>query len=127
MSGRALPDFLIQPGPVLLRRFVRNKSDPFVEEVELLDANPSFSHVRFANVRETTVSIADLALKPVDNFEATTVVSEKTITTEPEPENGELSEPCTNSNDRVNRPLLDVLLEHAKLHRDTKIIHSTRN
>ena len=41
-SGRALPSFLIQPGPVLLRRFIRSKSDPLVEQVELLDANPSF-------------------------------------------------------------------------------------
>ena len=34
-SGRALPSFLIQSGPVLLRRFIRSKGDPLVEEVEL--------------------------------------------------------------------------------------------
>ena len=32
MSGRALPSFLIQPGPVLLRRFVRSKSSPWVKK-----------------------------------------------------------------------------------------------
>ena len=39
MLGRALPSWLVQQGPVLLRRFVRNKNDPLVEEVELLEAN----------------------------------------------------------------------------------------
>ena len=84
-SGRALPSFLIRPGPVLLRRFIRSKSDPLVEEVELLDANLSFSHVRFANDKESTVSTRDLALKPVDNSKVTNV--RQTITTNPEPEN----------------------------------------
>ena len=87
-SGRALPSFFIQPEPVLLRRFIRSKSDPLVKEVELLDANPIFSHVRFANGRESTVSTGDLAPKPVDDFEATNV--RQIITTDPEPENREL-------------------------------------
>ena len=98
-SGRALPSFLIRPGPVLLRRFIRSRSVPLVEEVELLDANPSFSHVHFANGRESTVLTRDLALKPVDDFEVTNVG--QTITTDPEPENRELSNTCTNNNESL--------------------------
>lgn len=70
VTGRALPSFLAQPGPVLLKRFVRNKSDPVVEEVELLDANQSFSHVRFPNGRESTVSTGDLAHRPSSHASA---------------------------------------------------------
>ena len=94
-----MPSFLIRPGPVLLRRFIRSKSDPLVKEVELLDANPSFSHVRFANGRESTVSTGDLAPKPLDDSEVTNV--RQTITTDPEPENRKLSNPCTNNNESL--------------------------
>ena len=61
MTGRALPSWLVQPGPVLLRRFVRNKNDPYVDEVELLEANSNFAQVRFPDGRESTVSVSDLA------------------------------------------------------------------
>ena len=61
MIGRTLPNWLIQPGPVLLRRFVRNKHDPLVDEVELLDANPRFANVRLRSGNEVTVSVSDLA------------------------------------------------------------------
>lgn len=47
---------------MLLRRHVRpSKYDPLVEEVELLEANPQFAHVRFQDGKESTVSIRDLA------------------------------------------------------------------
>ena len=39
MLGRSLPPWLITPNTVLLKRFVRNKSEPLCDEVELLDAN----------------------------------------------------------------------------------------
>ena len=58
--GRALPSWLIQPGPLLLHRFVRNKNDPLVEEVELLKANQSIAHFRFSSGRESSVSSSDL-------------------------------------------------------------------
>ena len=98
-SGRALPSFFIQPRPVLLRQFIRSKSDPLVEEVELLDANSSFSHVCFANGRESTVSTGDLAPKPADDSKVTNV--RQTITTDPETENRELSNPCTNNSESL--------------------------
>ena len=55
----------MSPGPVLLRRFVRSsKNDPLVDQVELLDANPTYANIRYSNGRESTVSIRDLAPSP---------------------------------------------------------------
>ena len=63
MIGKSLPSWLVQSRSVL-RRFVRDKSDPLVEEVELLETNPSFAKIRFPSGRESTVSISDLAPCP---------------------------------------------------------------
>ena len=61
-SGHSLPSWLATPGPVLLRRHVRtNKYEPLVEEVQLVEANPQYAHVRFPDGRESTVSMHDLA------------------------------------------------------------------
>jgi len=64
MLGRSLPSWLIQPVPVMLRKFVRNKSEPPCEEVELLEANPTFAYIRFPDVKESSVSIKDLSRCP---------------------------------------------------------------
>ena len=64
MVGRTLPSWLIQPEHVLLWRFVKNKSDPLNEEVELLEANPSFAYVRFPDGRESSVSTKNVAPCP---------------------------------------------------------------
>ena len=49
------------PGTLLLRWHNRqSKYDPFVEEIELLDANPEYAHVKFENGRESTISLLDL-------------------------------------------------------------------
>ena len=66
MLGKSLPAWLLQPGTVFLRRFIRNKDDPLVEEVELLRANPSFAQVRFPSGRESSVSTNDLAPLPTN-------------------------------------------------------------
>ena len=61
-NGYSLPSWLSTPGSkVLLRRFVRKKSDPLTDLVEVLDANPTFAKVRYSNGRESTVSTGDLA------------------------------------------------------------------
>ena len=61
-NGNALPSWLSNPGPVYLRKFVRNsKFSPTVEKVELLQANPQYAYVQFPNGRESTVSLKDLA------------------------------------------------------------------
>ena len=61
-SGHSLPTWLSTPGPVLLRRHVRtSKYELLVDEVELLEANPQYAHIKFTNGRESTVSVSDLA------------------------------------------------------------------
>ena len=34
---------------------------PLVDEVELIEANPQYAHIRYQNGRESTVSLRDLA------------------------------------------------------------------
>jgi len=69
-NGNSLPSWLSDPGPVFLRKFVRNsKFSPIVEKVELLQANPNYAHIRFPSGRESTVSLGDLA--PCGDSDAT--------------------------------------------------------
>lgn len=61
-SGTSIPTWLTSPGTVLLKKHVRgSKYDPLVEEVELLECNPDYAHVRYPDGRETTVSVRHLA------------------------------------------------------------------
>ena len=61
-TGASLPTWLSSPGPVLLRRWVRkSKQEPLVDEVELLEANTQYAHIRHASGKVDTVSIRDLA------------------------------------------------------------------
>ena len=59
-----MPDWLFEPGPVLLRRFVRDKSEPLCDQVDLIEANPKYALIRYPNGRESTVSVTDLAPFP---------------------------------------------------------------
>ena len=61
MVGKSMPNWLLNPGTVLLRRFVINKGDPLCDEVDLIEANPSFARIRLSNGLESTVSTKDLA------------------------------------------------------------------
>ncbi|XP_054259721.1 uncharacterized protein LOC128984427 [Macrosteles quadrilineatus] len=61
-NGKTTPSWLMNPGPVLMKRPVRSsKYEPLVEEVLLLEGNPEYSHIRYADGRETTVSSRKLA------------------------------------------------------------------
>ena len=61
-TGTAIPSWLCEPGPVLLRRHVRtSKTDPLVDEVELVQANPQDAYIRYPDGKEDTVSIRHLA------------------------------------------------------------------
>jgi len=62
--GRSLPACLLTPGPVLMKRFIRNKSEPLVDRVELLSANPHFVFIRCADGQETSVSTRNIAPCP---------------------------------------------------------------
>ena len=60
--GESLPSWLCEPGTVLKKVHVRrSKYDPLTEEVELIDANPSYAHIRYPDGREDTVSLRHLA------------------------------------------------------------------
>ena len=48
MTGNSMPSWLTTSDRLLLKRFVKqSKYEPDVDEVELLEANPSYAHVRF--------------------------------------------------------------------------------
>ena len=68
MLGQSIPDWLLHGGTVLLRNFVRNKGDPLVVKVKLLEANPKYALIRQADGQESTVSIQDLAPYPVEEM-----------------------------------------------------------
>ena len=64
MLGRIQSNWLVQPGPVLLRRFIKSKGKPLVDEVELKEANPNLAFVLFPQGRQSTLSVSDLAPYP---------------------------------------------------------------
>ena len=69
-SGTSVPTWLTAPGLVLLKRQERkSKFDPLVDEVELIEANPKYAHVRFPDGREDTVSTKFLAPQVKRNME----------------------------------------------------------
>ena len=59
--GSSVPTWLSQPGPVLMRNHIRNKYEPIVQQVDLIEANPSYAFVRLPDGRETSVSLRHLA------------------------------------------------------------------
>ncbi|KAG7158427.1 hypothetical protein Hamer_G026426 [Homarus americanus] len=109
-----MPNWLSSYGPVLLRRHVRNsKYDPLVDEVELLEANPRYAHVRFPDARQSTVSLRDLA-------PAGQAVPD---TADPEPEPTELPKASTSvpleptpGTPGAESPVRDDLSSDARLH-----------
>ena len=65
MSGTAMPTWLLDEGTkVLLRRFIRNKSEPLCDVVELIRANDNYARVLSKEGKEFTVSTSDLAPYP---------------------------------------------------------------
>ena len=51
----------LKPGPIYVKRHIRNKHEPLVDEAESNELNPSYAHVRMQDGRETAVSIRDLS------------------------------------------------------------------
>ncbi|KRY71587.1 Pro-Pol polyprotein [Trichinella pseudospiralis] len=61
-SDRSIPAWLLDSKSVLLKIHVRSsKSDPLVEEVQLLEVNPTYACIRFPDGRESTMSTRHLA------------------------------------------------------------------
>ena len=83
-NGQSTPTWLSNPGPVLLKRHARHsKYDPLVDEVELLEANPKYAHIRHSNGRESTVSLRDLApcVENINKPQSTSHLTESQIPT----------------------------------------------
>ena len=78
MFGTTLPSWLLSPGTVLLRRFVRNKSDPLCDIVDLVEANQHYAIVRHADGSESSLSTSDLAPYPRSESDATSDTTEDT-------------------------------------------------
>ena len=83
-TGNSFPSWLSTPGPVYVKKHVRqSKYDPIVEEAELIEANPEYAYVRLKSGNETTVSIRDLAPFPREGKDANQV-NDIVIHTDPE-------------------------------------------
>ena len=63
--GTSRPQWLMNPGPVLVRRNVRqNKYEPMVEQAMLIEANPEYARIKYADGKESLVSVRHLAAPP---------------------------------------------------------------
>ena len=61
-TGSSLPSWLLTPGKVLFKRNVRHsKYEPFVDEVELVEANPQYAFIKLPDGNQATVSTKQLA------------------------------------------------------------------
>eukprot|EP00795_Rhopilema_esculentum_P010965 gene10965-19801_t len=70
----------------LKQRHIRDsKFDPLVDEVELIEANPRYAHIRFQDGREDTVSLKHLA--PQGNTKSECQYEPKAQDTKPETQN----------------------------------------
>ena len=61
MFGTPAPLWMTEPGPVYVRKHIRDKYDPIVGEVELLNANQNHAVTKYPEGREVTVSARDIA------------------------------------------------------------------
>ncbi|KRZ59977.1 Retrovirus-related Pol polyprotein from transposon 17.6 [Trichinella nativa] len=62
LTEQSIPAWLLDSKSALLKKHVRNsKTDPLVEEVRLLEVNPTNAYVRFPDGRESSVSTRHLA------------------------------------------------------------------
>ena len=121
-----------------LAKYTRNcnrqsKYDPLVEEVELLDANPEYIHVKFANGRESTISLWDLAphsktfdhsvsITPdqLPNYNRNVEMNCETVVTEVNNEHSEIrteplqipTEESTNTEECINNTIKDEPVLH---------------
>ena len=124
-SGSSLPSWLQHPGPVLLRRFVRtSKNDPFVDQVRLIHANPTYAHVEYPDGRESSVSLRDLApcpLTPVHSEQQEIVPSnEKESEPTSAPTTPELQENCPNPPTTTSNAQQPSMMQTPGLRRSTR-------
>ena len=59
--GINVPSWIVEPGSVFVRKHVRDKNDPLVDEAELINANQNYAVVRYPEGRKDTVSARNIA------------------------------------------------------------------
>ena len=60
-SGTSIPSWLTIPGPILIKRHARSsKFEPLVDEVELIEANPQYAHVRYPDGKEGPIGVRNV-------------------------------------------------------------------
>ena len=104
MFGTNAPIWMTEPGSVYVRKHVRGKYDPVVEEMDLLNANPNYSVVRSPEGREITVSARDIALtlagpEEVNESQCLSQSNEIPFSTLERPDSGSHDLPGTNDSD----------------------------
>ena len=119
--SRSIPTWHMTPGTVLLKRHVQaHKSEPLVEEVELLEANPQYAHVRLPDGCETTVSIRHLApqgeVTPTLEKVTSTLVN-PSVSTPSSPEGTEVIHQYPRLEPRPSQKLLSWMTHLLLLHR----------
>lgn len=63
-QNSSVPSWLLEREPVLMKHQVRsNKTDPLVDEVDLLQATPNYARVHYPDGRKTTVATKHLVPK----------------------------------------------------------------
>ena len=60
-TGMSIPSWLTDAETALLKRHVRNKQEPLVDEVDVIMVNPDYAHIRTSEGVEKTVSIRHLS------------------------------------------------------------------
>ena len=64
----SLPSWMTTGSKAFIKHFVRHfKSDPLVDEVQIIHVNPNYAQVRCPNGREMTVSLRNLAPCPQED------------------------------------------------------------
>ena len=104
---------MTEPKPVYVRKHVRDKYEPIVEEMDLLHANQNYAAVRSLEDRKVTVSARDIASTPAGPGEANESESfsqsnEIQFSTLERTDSGSHDRPKTN--DSNNQPDLQSLL-----------------
>ena len=122
-SGKPIPAWMTNSDQVLIKRHVRNKGDPFVDQGKLIEANPQYAMVEFEDGRRTTVSIKDIAPLPKSNNTLESEVTPNSLTDceiqEPssgrsvvsDPAESEISE--TSEDPKVTHPEIENVLRRS--------------
>ena len=123
VNGTTIPSWL-KPGPIYVKRHVRNKHEPLVDEAELIELNPNYAHVRMQDGRETTVSIRDLSPHQSENDSRIESDISKTAVPEPVFEDNVNTTDTANSNDSDLKPADEpdnVSHDNVTLRRSTRV------